>query len=85
MVTLQTGFPQRNVKLKIVNPRGIETWLSVSSQALIRQGEFEPYQVVVSFADITDAVEKEQALEKSNERFFYSSKVTSRTTPSRPS
>jgi len=77
VVTLQTGFPQRNVKMGIHLPNGLFVWLSVNSEALIRVGEFEPYAVVVSFGDITDNVNREEELRKSNERFFYVSKITS--------
>jgi PAS domain S-box-containing protein len=77
VVTLQTGFPQRNVKMGVILPNGLFVWLSVNSEALIRAGEFEPYAVVVSFADITDSVNREEELRKSNERFFYVSKITS--------
>ncbi len=76
-VSLQTGFPQRNVKLGIHLPNGIFVWLSMNSEALIRTGEFDPYAVVISFADITDNVNREEELRKSNERFYYVSKITS--------
>lgn len=77
VVTLQTGFPQRNVKMGVNLPNGLFVWLSINSEALIRAGEFEPYAVVVSFGDITDSVNREEELRKSNERFFYVSKITS--------
>lgn len=77
VVTLQTGFPQRNVKMGVNLPNGLFVWLSINSEALIRAGEFEPYAVVVSFADNTDNVNREEELRKSNERFFYVSKITS--------
>jgi PAS domain S-box-containing protein len=77
VVTLQTGFPQRNVKMGVNLPNGLFVWLSINSEALIRAGEFEPYAVVVSFADNTDSVNREEELRKSNERFFYVSKITS--------
>lgn len=77
IVSLQTGFPQRNVKMGINLSNGLFSWLSINSEALIRAGEFEPYAVVVSFADITDNVNREEELRKSNERFFYVSKITS--------
>jgi PAS domain S-box-containing protein len=76
-VSLQTGFPQRNVKMGLDQPNGMRVWLSINSEALIRAGEFEPYAVVVSFSDITDTVNREEELRKSNERFFYVSKITS--------
>ena len=77
IVSLQTGFPQRNVKMGVQLPNGLFVWLLINSEALIRIGEFEPYAVVVSFSDITDSVNREEELRKSNERFFYVSKITS--------
>lgn len=77
VVTLQTGFPQKNVKMGISLTNGFFIWLSINSEALIRPGEFEPYAVVVSFADITDRVNREEELRVSNERFYYVSKITS--------
>jgi PAS domain S-box-containing protein len=77
MVSLQTGFPQRNVKMGIEQPSGRRVWLSVNSQALIRPGEFEPYAAVVSYSDITDSINIEKELKKSNDRFYYVSKITS--------
>ena len=74
VVTLQTGFPQRNVKMGVTLPNGLFVWLSINTEALIRMGEFEPYAIVVSFADITDSVNREEELRKSNERFYYVSK-----------
>jgi PAS domain S-box-containing protein len=77
VVSLQTGFPQRNVKMGVNLPNGLFVWLLINSEALIRIGEFDPYAVVVSFSDITDNVNREEELRKSNERFFYVSKITS--------
>ena len=77
IVSLQTGFPQRNVKMGVQLPNGLFVWLLINSEALIRIGEFEPYAVVVSFSDITDSVNREEELRRSNERFFYVSKITS--------
>lgn len=76
MVSLQTGFPQRHVKMGIETVQGSLAWLSVNSEALIRQGEFEPYAVVISFSDITHEVNRDEELRKSNERFYYVSKIT---------
>ena len=77
VVSLQTGFPQRNVKMGVNLPNGLFVWLLINSEALIRMGEFDPYAVVISFSDITDNVNREEELRKSNERFFYVSKITS--------
>jgi len=74
-VSLQTGFPQRNIKMGIYQPNEMLVWVSVSSEALIRKGEFEPYAVVISFSDITDTINREEELRKSNERFYHVSKI----------
>lgn len=54
VVSLQTGFPQKNVEVGIEKPDGRSFWINISSQAIIREGEFNPYAVVVSFTDITE-------------------------------
>ena len=77
VVSLQTGFPQRNVIMGIQLRGDSIVWLSVNSEALIRPGEFEPYAVVVSYSDITVSKKTEEELKKSNERFYHVSKVTS--------
>lgn len=77
MVSLQTGFPQRNVVLGLNQPNGMQVWISVNSEALIKPGEFDPYAVVFSYSDITDSVFTEKELKKSNERFYYVSQITS--------
>jgi PAS domain S-box-containing protein len=76
IVSLQTGFPQRNVVMGIEKPGGNLVWISVNSEALIHPGEFEPYAVVVSFTDITNFISAENELVMSNERFQFVSKVT---------
>jgi PAS domain S-box-containing protein len=52
-------------------------WISVNTEALIHPGEFEPYAVVVTCTDISDAIFTEKELKKSNERFYYASQITS--------
>ena len=76
IVSLQTGFPQRNVIMGIIRSEGLVTWISVNSEALIHPGDFEPYAAVCSFADITESVYTERELKKSNERFYYASQIT---------
>ena len=77
VVSLQTGFPQRNVIMGIRQPGGHRLWLSVNSEALIHPDEFEPYAVVLTFSDITLFILTEQELMESNERFHYVTKITS--------
>ncbi len=77
IVSLQTGFPQRNVIVGIETPDGSLKWLSVNSEALLQPGEFEAYAAVVSYTDITESKKTEEELKRSNERFYHVSKVTS--------
>jgi PAS domain-containing protein len=53
VVSLQTGFPQKNIEMRLEKDTGQSVWLCISSQALVREGEFNPYAVLVSFEDIT--------------------------------
>ena len=77
VVSLQTGFPQRNVIMGIEQPGGNLIWLSLNSEALLKPGEFEPYGVVVSFSDISNLITAQKELLKSNERFHYVTRITS--------
>jgi PAS domain S-box-containing protein len=77
IVSLQTGFPQRNVIMGIQQKDETLVWVSVNSEALIQPGEFEPYAVVVTYTDITEAKKTEEELRRSNERFYHVAKVTS--------
>jgi PAS domain S-box-containing protein len=77
IVSLQTGFPQRNVIMGIQQPDETMVWVSVNSEAMIQPGEFEPYAVVVTYTDITEAKKTEEELRRSNERFYHVAKVTS--------
>ncbi|MEI2739788.1 MAG: PAS domain S-box protein [Chitinophagaceae bacterium] len=77
VVSLQTGFPQRNVVMGIQQSDDTLVWVSVNSEALIQPGQFEPYAAVVSYTDITESKKTEEELKKSNERFYHVAKVTS--------
>jgi PAS domain S-box-containing protein len=77
IICLHTGLPQRNIVMGVEQPDGTKVWLLVNSQALFHPGDTKPYAAVASFSDITDKLKSEEALRKSNERFFYAGKVTS--------
>jgi PAS domain S-box-containing protein len=53
IVSLQTGFPQKNVRLRIEKTNGEQIDLTVNSQALIHDNDFAPYTVVVTFSAYT--------------------------------
>jgi PAS domain-containing protein len=52
VVSLQTGFPQKDVEVCIEKPDGKSFRILISSQAIVREGEFNPYAVLVSFTEI---------------------------------
>ncbi|WP_339394153.1 PAS domain S-box protein [Nostoc sp. UHCC 0870] len=62
MVSLHTGEPCSNVIMGIEKPNGQLTWLSINSQPLFRNNESTPYEVVVSFSDITEQQQAEQKI-----------------------
>lgn len=77
LVSLETGLPMRNVILGIRLSSGKIVWLSVNSQAIFNPDEDKPYASVVSFSDITDKLNSEEALKKTNERLYYAGRVAS--------
>lgn len=76
-LTIETGLSQRHAIIMIELFDGNRRWLQVNSQALFYPGEKKAYAAVVSFSDITDKLNSEEALRKSNERFLYAGKITS--------
>jgi len=53
VVSLQTGFSQKNIEMRIDKPDGRSFWINISSHAIIRDGEFNPYAAIASFTDIS--------------------------------
>jgi two-component system, sensor histidine kinase len=64
MVSLLTGKPVNNQILGIEQPDGVRRWLRVSSRPLFEDGPASPSHAVATFSDITEIVEKGQALQK---------------------
>ena len=55
MVALRTCRPQRDVVMRIHNPReGEDRWISVTSVPLFREGEERPHQVYSLIDDVTE-------------------------------
>lgn len=52
-LALATGQPQSDVIMGLQQPDSTRIWISVNTQPVIHPGEKRPYQVVVSFFDIT--------------------------------
>ncbi len=63
MLALSTGQPQSNVIMGVTRPDGALTWLSINARPLFHPAENQPYAVVVTFSDITERKQAEQALQ----------------------
>ncbi len=70
MLALTTGQPQLRRVMGIYNPlENRHRWLAVDAIPEFRRGENRPFQVVVTFSDITEQKTAQIALEQSEERF----------------
>jgi PAS domain S-box-containing protein len=68
-LTQRTGKPLTNLVLGMAR-QDVETrWLRMSTRPLFRPGKDEPYSVVISVRDITEARKAEEALRESEQRF----------------
>lgn len=68
-ITLKNGKPCSSVIMGVHRPDDSLVWISINSQPLFRQGESDPYAVVVSFTDITARKKVEAEIRASEERF----------------
>lgn len=69
-VALETGREIRDVVMGILNPeRADYSWIKIHAVPQFLPGERQPYQVYVTFEDVTELKRKEQALRASEERF----------------
>ena len=70
MVALRTGKPVRDVTVGIFNPRdNAYRWLNLNAIPQFHDGEAIPYQVCVTFSDITERKQMLQQLQESEQRF----------------
>jgi two-component system, sensor histidine kinase len=77
MVTLATGKPINNLTVGVEQPNGIRRWLRASSRPLFEDGGDSPSHAVVTFSDITEIVEKTQALQLAHEQAKMASQAKS--------
>ncbi|MBA1148940.1 PAS domain S-box protein [Ectothiorhodospiraceae bacterium WFHF3C12] len=68
-LTLATGEAVYRQVQGITLPDGAFVWLSVNSAPLYRRGDPRPHACILSFHDITDLIQTEQALRRSEERY----------------
>ena len=55
-LAFKTGKPQMNVTIGVVidESKGVKTWTSINAIPIFKDGEKEPYQVVITSTDITE-------------------------------
>ncbi|MBC7810789.1 MAG: PAS domain S-box protein [Burkholderiales bacterium] len=69
MLALNSGQPQSNAVFGMSRPDGAFIWIAANAQPIFHPGEETPYQVVLSFTDITERKRAEsQQLELAVER-----------------
>lgn len=68
MVSLRTGQPCTNVIMGVHKPNGQLTWISINSQPLFRHNESTPYEVVVSFTDISELQAAQHEQQKAQQK-----------------
>ena len=70
MVALRTGLPVKNAVMGVYNPkRESLVWLIANAIPSFREGESKPYQVFVTFQDITQRKAAEDKIRDSEEMF----------------
>ncbi len=63
----RTGLPQKDVVMGIYRPDGALVWISFNSVPIFEPGDALPGLVVVSFTDITERKQRQDALRQSSE------------------
>jgi len=69
MHTLATGEACKNVVMGITSAEGRFTWVNINTSPLFKQGDANPYAVVISLLDITERKGFEAILQQSENKF----------------
>ena len=70
MTALKTGKVVSNVVMGVFNPKtGMHTWISINAVPQFNPGDSKPFQVYVTFEDITKRMQAEASLKESEEKF----------------
>ncbi len=67
--TLRTGEPCGGVIMGIVKDGQGASWIEINTRPLFTKGVSKPYAVIISFSDITERRQAEDALKKSEENY----------------
>jgi PAS domain S-box-containing protein len=62
--TLRTGQPCNGVIMGVVRQGGETTWIKINTRPIFQEGETQPSAVVISFSNITERKQAEQALQE---------------------
>ncbi|MCX6690142.1 MAG: PAS domain S-box protein, partial [Methanoregula sp.] len=73
--TLATGEACKNVVMGITSAVGRFSWVNINTNPLFREGDANPYAVVISLLDITERKRAEEALLASEEKFRHISEL----------
>ncbi|MEE9516749.1 MAG: PAS domain S-box protein, partial [Candidatus Adiutricales bacterium] len=69
-LSLRTGQPVNNQVMGVFNKQeGAFRWINISAVPQFRSGEDKPYQVFITFDDITELKQTEEALRESERRY----------------
>ena len=72
LVSIRTGQPTRNQVMGIYFPQEKDYhWININTVPQFKPGEEQPYQVFVTFDDITDLKKREDNLHESEDKFKY--------------
>ncbi|HOV14061.1 MAG TPA: PAS domain S-box protein [Spirochaetota bacterium] len=65
MITLKTGKPVLNSKMGVFNPQiNNYNWININSIPKFKNNEDKPSEVIVTFEDITEIIERENIIKK---------------------
>lgn len=67
MVSLRTGLSQRDIIMQVKRRDEKIIWLSVNAEALVHDGDVQPYAAVIYYADITAMHDTGEEIRKTHE------------------
>ena len=78
MVTLKTGRPVYSKKMGVYNPQKNDyNWININSIPKFKENQYQPYQAVVIFEDITEQEQIKEELKQAKEKAEESDRLKS--------